>query len=375
MAIQSIFDRSEYLSDSQDSPLRAQVKKTGRFQSSEALAIEAALTRISSPPPITPKKLSFEEDALFEEKTSKAKDDGRVAKRKLFLTDGAKQPKRLALAKDSEGVQTPFISKAKITPIAFTALDIEALEKKIQQESKNKAPPPTPIKKQSHKSIFTAPPPPSPFKIVFQNAQMNVIIIQGQYVSLTLLSDKGTYMNVYTAEGLNKRVIKVFNSLRSASSPIFLKKCMRTALNFYRETQKLGLPVATIHNAETALEDCYYNQERIAHEVDVLNPSHFEQVRRFFLIFLQNKHILFDLLPDNLRVTEEGVVTLIDFVEEDDDPWDVFCKHALQKWCELYVKKTKAGSLETLDFLNQFTRGFEQYGYELSWNPTISPVP
>lgn len=375
MTIQPVFDffQGSPLNDTQDSPPRLNIKKVGGFKSPEAKGIEAALTRIPSKPFSAKKPLSFESPGF-------GTGVGPGVKRKLSLSEEP-DAKRQALVEVFDGeAKTPvkcrvsFTRNPEITSVAVTQLNFEAMEKKIQGETKPKAPPPTPSKARARSSLLPSLPP-SPFETVSKNAQNGVLLFQGQYLSLSFL-DNGSYMDIYTTEGLPKRVIKVFNSKMSASSPIFLKKCMRTALYSYKAIQNLGLRVATIHNAETALEDCYYDQEQIAYKVDVLNPSHLEQARQFFIAFLQNKEkILFDLLPSNLRVTEEGIVTLIDFVEEDDDSWDIFCKHALEKWCQFYMSKTDASPEAALKFLNQFTKGFEKHGFDLAWNEEISSTP
>jgi hypothetical protein len=238
-------------------------------------------------------------------------------------------------------------------------------------------PPPTP-RKTNTKSRFVPPKPLSLFKSLSNQAKNGKITYNQQEVGIVFLAS-GSYMDVYfplaekplVPEVANdKLVIKLFKEEHTGSD-IFLKTCMGTSLKFYKLAKELNLPIATIYNAETAVFDGLYIQEHVQSSIDILNPSHLAQVRMFFQVFLQNKEtLLLDLLPDNFRF-DGNEVKLIDFVEEDDDSWDILIKHAIQNWCRLYTQTTQIDRQGAIAFIEQFTEGFEQFGYKKEWNETI----
>ncbi len=330
-------------------------------------------------------------------------------KRNLFADydAGESSKKRGAVVGlDAAGKEAPVkscrimdVRDSQIVPIAFQKLNLP--QPKIQETNANapheinleeleekfnsqlpKATPAAPQKAQRTRGRET----PSLFKIASDNALNGTIQIQGQCVQLKLLSNQGSFMDVYTATAPNPivpgqsndtLVVKVFKQKRAAYSKVILKSWMTNSLNFYRATQNLAVPVAIIHNTTTAtLEGCII-QDKIAHPANVLNPSHVKQARKFFMKSLQNQHVLFDLSPNNLFVAESGVMKLIDFPEEIpvdllDDSWQDLCIHALENWARIYRATTRnADHKTTSDFLNSFTAGFEHYGYKPAWNDVI----
>ena len=226
-----------------------------------------------------------------------------------------------------------------------------------------------------------------PFKKVSAQAQEGKIQLNGQLVDLKLLSDKGSYMNVYTCSAENPivlgcsnemLVIKVFNPHKCLHFPDRkLKSWMTTSLHYFQETEKLGVAVAKIRNPDTALQDGCIIQDKMACPVRIL---HLPQARSFFETALKNPNILFDLHPNNLMLSEDGVVTLIDFPEErpldfmDDSGHDLYI-HALICWCKLYKNAMDANPKEIAGFLEQLTQGLDFLGHNPAWNELVLNSP
>ena len=103
-------------------------------------------------------------------------------------------------------------------------------------------------------------------------------------------------------------------------------------------------------------------QDKIPNEVDVNNPEQLEQVRKFFITSLDAR-LAMDLIPDNLRVKENGIVVLIDFVEDDSDGFFIFINKAVVMWAILFAEKNGKNRNKTEEFLNQLTEKFSRYGY------------
>ena len=380
-----------------DSPPRAAVGESSHFHSPEGRGIQTALARIASSQQRASSNLKRTASALDEDKKmktgvctlnfSQSEELAPTIAPRLApqaQTANAIGLKRLSSSQetDEDNVDVKIMrsdifmpSDGRVTPLAANSFLLPEFTKVPLAARTSLQPPPTPQKRR-----IRAQKEPSRFQIIFRSTEQGEIVIRGQTVVVIPLSDKGSYMNVFTPGASSPLVkdisnsalvIKTFNRQRSKEPENRLKMFMTTALQSYRNAQMLGVPVAAIYNEATALQDGYYIQEKVAHPLDILNVSHVQQARHFFINFLDNKHILFDLLPDNLRVTEDGRVKLIDFVEEDDDPWGVLFKHALTYWCKLYSKTTGANLDGTSVFLQEFTASFERHGYDLSWNPEI----
>lgn len=226
-------------------------------------------------------------------------------------------------------------------------------------------PPPTPVKPKTSDSLNLT---------VLRQVQSQKLKIGEQEVFLTRIGS-GSYMDAFLVDGIiqekskGQLVVKVYNENRCGKeAKSFLRDCMKTSLEAYREAKSVGIPVAKILNEETAQQEGYFLQEYISHPIDILDASHLEQARKIFLIFLQNKKLLLDLTPSNLRVNEKGQVILIDFVEEKDDEWFLFFKSAIQEWGKLYMEQTKNNPLA---FLKTFTKDFYKLGYKPEWTQEI----
>jgi hypothetical protein len=237
------------------------------------------------------------------------------------------------------------------------------------QASTSLQPPPTPRKKQASAL-------PNAFNALYLKAKdKSSMTIHGKEVELSLLSEKGTYMVVYSLKAEQRilpsvdnedLVVKIYNEKQSACRPQFLESLMGNSIANYYAAKDSGLKVATLYNVESAPDDHFFLQERIPHQIDVTNEEHMKQVQHFFLTSLKNRIIL-DLLPPNLRVNKEGSVVLIDFVEEPDDGQESLINQALRMWADLF-HKTCQDQERTLAFLDQLTKGFDQFGYNRGEN-------
>ena len=219
----------------------------------------------------------------------------------------------------------------------------------------------------------------SPYRDLYTYAQAGTLQIQDKYVNLSLFSNAGSYMSVYSTQADHPIVpsipneqllVKIYNDEKSTFLEVHLCKYMNSSIENYHAAKKLGIDVATIYNIETAQTDRFFLQEKIPHQIDLNDSAQMEQVRALFFASLEHKLIL-DLLPSNLRLRDDGSVTLIDFVEERIDEIDIFIKHAVSLWCNQFAKEHGRDKALTTQFLADFTRGFDKHGYDLAWNETF----
>ncbi|MBA3239224.1 MAG: hypothetical protein H0T62_12870 [Parachlamydiaceae bacterium] len=164
---------------------------------------------------------------------------------------------------------------------------------------------------------------PGEYEKLFWSSEKGCLVKGKESFSLTRFA-KGSFMNAYKFNGLttiqngvsnDKLLIKLYaadsKSFNEVKAPVY----MQNSINNYHEAVRLGLSVSTIYNIETALTDKYFLVEFIPAEVDLGNEHHLKQVQHFIKVSYENK-IPFDLSFSNLRVKEDGTVTLIDFVEK-----------------------------------------------------------
>jgi hypothetical protein len=118
--------------------------------------------------------------------------------------------------------------------------------------------------------------------------------------------------------GSDNDLLKAFHGEKTGFSEPKLRKYLEHSLENYEKIVNLRLSVAEILNKETALASCFVIQKRIPHELDIRNPQQMAQVQRFFTASKQN-NVPMDLQPQNLRVDDNGLVHLIDFLEEDEE--------------------------------------------------------
>ena len=220
----------------------------------------------------------------------------------------------------------------------------------------------------------------SPFRNLYTKVTTTGrITVQGKNVELVPYAE-GSYMNVHTVHAEHplvsslandQLVLKFYNDQKSNFRASRLESYMSSSITNYSAAITKGLAVAKIYNLDTAKIDCFFLQEKVPHEVDVTHSFQMEQVHQFFLASLKYKVVL-DLKPSNLRVKDNGIVTLIDFVEdaENDGGIVAFINQALRLWCTQY-KAFGKNKAETKEFLDQLTKGLEEFGHNLHDNEGI----
>lgn len=211
----------------------------------------------------------------------------------------------------------------------------------------------------------------SPFFLLNQKAvEEGSIEINQQTVHLTPFSEQGSYMRVYTIRAENQvvkgvsndaLVIKIYHGVKNSGFDESVNRAyLQNSMRNYFEAIAKGLAVAPIYNCQTVSADLFILQEKIPHEIDVNNAHQLEQVRKFFQISLMHGLIL-DLLDTNLRMREDGTVILIDFVEEPKEGFQIFIRHAIRSWGQLFASRNEMNRMKTEKFLNDLTKGFDEY--------------
>lgn len=204
--------------------------------------------------------------------------------------------------------------------------------------------PQTPRKKTSQTTI-------SRFEIVHN-------LLQTGYFTNKQVSEfaRGSYSAVYEITESPHLVLKAYhgNTDRGFSQSALLK-FMKNSLKNYRDIYALGLPVAELVNIETLESDGFFLQKKIPHEIDIQNPLHLRQAEVFFSLSVE-RSVAMDLQPQNLRVTSENELVLIDFIEEKDSI-AIFITKACRAWVDL--ARAKEFSKEAgYDLLKALTSSF-----------------
>ncbi len=196
----------------------------------------------------------------------------------------------------------------------------------------------------------------SPFETRLNALKLNEFKLADERECKVSYLAKGTFSNVYTlAESENPiilgidnsaLVLKAFHGENSGFNEHKLRGYLVNIIDNYNHCKALGLPVAEIYNAATAVQDGYIIQQKVDGSIDLLNASHRQQVQQFFNASIA-KNLTMDLLPDNFKVVN-GKVVLIDFVEEpeendcnDEDPAfgvNIFNKRVCGGWFSCYKK-------------------------------------
>lgn len=224
---------------------------------------------------------------------------------------------------------------------------------------KKQTPPPTPRKK--------TPGPESPFETQYKQTSAGSFNYHNSVYQVKELG-AGSFSTVYILRehpnqicpGVDNSeiVIKVYHGIKMGFDSRRLNKYLDSALTNYKQVIDLQLPVATIYNAETARSDRAIIQEKVDADIDISNPAHMSQVKKFLDTSLESG-ILMDLQPANLKV-RNGVVVLIDFLEElkDHNILTTF-NLAMKAWVELF--KEKGQSPEQIKaHIDQLTKGFDK---------------
>lgn len=209
------------------------------------------------------------------------------------------------------------------------------------------------------------------FKTVTESKNVN---LYGVDAHLELLG-KGYFMYAFTVQtdteilpdvANNSLIFKIYHGAKNVFNAQTLANYTKRSVENYHQALQCGLPVATFHNVETALEDKYFLVERIPLEISM--PRDVEKVHHFFMTAFANK-VYFDLHPSNLRVRDDGTVTLIDFVEEEikfktTPGSECACRITalLTAWAE--HGKTFA---EGKEIVSKLTAGLEPHGFNPMW--------
>lgn len=221
------------------------------------------------------------------------------------------------------------------------------------------------------------------YKVLCENAKKKCFEINNKKISVEHFAD-GTFQNVYKinadhqiiCDTPNENVLlKVFNEPLSKLPEDNIKKYTQNSIDNYRIALKLGLPCAEIFNVDTALNDRYYLVKMIPGTIDLKNENHLQQICRFFKVTFENKYTC-DLTYDNLRVQNDGTVTLIDYAEkklnyEKIDSIRMYSITFLMGWGrkvrDTYNLYEEEGRSFTKKLLDRFT---ENLGYEDDWIET-----
>ncbi len=214
--------------------------------------------------------------------------------------------------------------------------------------------PPTPAKKAAARKFSTGMTD-SKFEKIYKSLESGSFSRDSLALTTSLLG-VGSYCRVYRIDELPNLVIKAHHGNTGYKfSTQSLNALLNHALTNYRNIVARDLPVAKLLNEKTALEEGFFLQLKIPYEIDIFNLKHIEQVALFFTSSVVDD-IMMDLQPQNLRVTEEGTVVLIDFVEEE-EAVSLLITKACREWICLCQDKGLAKK-EGKKLLLQLTSGF-----------------
>jgi hypothetical protein len=226
-------------------------------------------------------------------------------------------------------------------------------------------------------------PPQTPGKVRINQAPQAQIYRQVQTAGKLLINGKneivipfakGTYMEAFTIDSRKDQLVKLyFRDFNEAK----YKACMANSLENYRSVCDLDLPVSTIYNSETALQDHFFLVEFVPNPLDYQNEEQLKQVIAYFQATYA-AGIACDLSIDNLRVDDLGVVKLIDFMEEKlslQKKKDKFGRSAIQNlksWCravrDANMKESNDAQRQKAQALiDELTNGLEAYGFDPVW--------
>lgn len=127
----------------------------------------------------------------------------------------------------------------------------------------------------------------------------------------------------------NEQVLnKCYKKEMIQNRPGDLEGFMKSSLEQHNDLLKTSFPISKILNADTALNDGFFNVEKVEHEfpinwqnnttiesLDKLTLYSLDQVKAMFQYAFDND-VQLDLSADNVRINHEGIVVLCDFMEE-----------------------------------------------------------
>ncbi len=240
-------------------------------------------------------------------------------------------PQRTPTSKQtSSSTKLPLPNLPKM-PSLFGALKIEELKRDWSSQDR-------PIKKAapSQPRKITKGELESPFKKIYDDILTNGSFQYKKQDYKVSFLGKGNYSAVYSMEK-TEYVLKCYHGeYRTGFNKSFLKGYLESSIQYYHTLKSLDLPVAEILNADTAATDHCIIQKRIANPINFSDSKQLIQVKAFFDAFC-NKDVVMDLQPENFR-EENGVVYLIDFLEEEEEP-AVRARTSLKAWANLFYEK------------------------------------
>lgn len=170
-------------------------------------------------------------------------------------------------------------------------------------------------------------------RLKYENHEYKVKAIDGARGEFKQAYEVIDTQNIYKNFSNDQLIVKAFHDLRINKSPARLGEFKKTSLKQYEILTELGLAVAKWLNKETAIKDQFDIFERIPHAVN-LKPwaskknihKKFEELEesdqkilKQFKIFLNTsveKMFEIDLLPQNFRLNDKGILHLIDLTDE-----------------------------------------------------------
>lgn len=224
---------------------------------------------------------------------------------------------------------------------------------------------------------------------LFKDAEKGSLLIYGFKYNLTRFGE-GTFMKVYKLQGQSKiqnevsndkLLLKLYSRAHISFDEKTLSCYMNNSIENYNAAKKLDLPVSTIYNIQTAITDKFFLVELIPNEADLGNENQLKQIQSLFKVSFEKK-LLLDLSFSNLRVRENGTVTLIDFVEEpvkftDACQLSIFVIQYLKSWTKEVQQMTLNADFPqeqkkelAAQLLTILTEGLEPYGFDPACNQT-----
>lgn len=258
---------------------------------------------------------------------------------------------------------------AKPMPLQKTAKKLTSDENVVNNKLMN-SPLQTPCKKTPQRRFYVneSPQPEKQQKLelIINNKQVNTqFFAAGSYLEAF---DIHTPEHPSLIENVpNYRVLLKSFLKKHAGDKEKCQKYIRTGLGNHHRALELDLPCATIFNMDTADKDMFYLVEKIPCELDLNSESQLDQIGKFFEVSHKNSYLC-DLAYGNLRVKEDGTVTLIDNVEKnfdynDRNKYRIFAIQFLKTWVKYCVDNNK-GRETANRLLHRFTDGL---GFEQDW--------
>ena len=230
----------------------------------------------------------------------------------------------------------------------------------------------------------------SPYEQLFSKLEKaQGLNILGLTVALNFFA-AGSFMNSYSVKAdltlipdvpNDHLLLKAYHGIHFQGRTKFtpaLSEYMQNSIDNYNAVQRLRIPVATIYNLKTALEDRFFIVKKIPHAIDLSRPDHIEQVSALFKKSFQNR-VLIDLAFSNLRADDNGTVTLVDFVEQ---PFDFNDKQKMKNFAIKFLNSWRTpvqilcltknlSKSETKEkaqnLLMSLTQDLDKYGFNPTW--------